>query len=72
MLERSRADHDARDLVLRLAVLLHDIGKPATRKIEPGGAVTFHHHDVLGAKLAAQATDGAALRQGDRRGRRAT
>jgi len=39
-------------LVLRLAVLLHDIGKPATRRIEPGGAVTFHHHDVLGAKLA--------------------
>jgi poly(A) polymerase len=39
-------------LVLRLAVLLHDIGKPATRKIEPGGTVTFHHHDVLGAKMA--------------------
>ncbi len=39
-------------LVLRLAVLLHDIGKPATRKIEAGGTVTFHHHDVLGAKLA--------------------
>ena len=39
-------------LVLRLAVLLHDIGKPATRVIEPGGAVSFHHHDVLGAKLA--------------------
>ncbi|MEZ5189759.1 MAG: CCA tRNA nucleotidyltransferase [Schumannella sp.] len=42
----------APELVLRLAVLLHDIGKPATRRIEPGGAVTFHHHDVLGAKLA--------------------
>jgi poly(A) polymerase len=41
-------------LVLRLAVLLHDIGKPATRRIEPGGAVTFHHHDVLGGKLAAK------------------
>jgi poly(A) polymerase len=41
-------------LVLRLAVLLHDIGKPATRKIETGGTVTFHHHDVLGAKLAAK------------------
>jgi poly(A) polymerase len=49
-LERSRG-HEP-DLVLRLAVLLHDIGKPATRKIEPGGAVSFHHHDVLGAKLA--------------------
>ncbi|MBN9605594.1 MAG: CCA tRNA nucleotidyltransferase [Actinomycetales bacterium] len=50
-LERQRGH--APDLVLRLAVLLHDIGKPATRRIEPGGAVTFHHHDVLGAKLAA-------------------
>lgn len=39
-------------LVLRLAVLLHDIGKPDTRRIEPDGTVTFHHHDVLGAKLA--------------------
>ena len=51
-LERSRG-HEP-DLVLRFAVLLHDIGKPATRKIEPGGAVSFHHHDVLGAKLAAK------------------
>ncbi|WP_255513388.1 CCA tRNA nucleotidyltransferase, partial [Homoserinibacter sp. GY 40078] len=49
-LEASRGH--APDLVLRYAALLHDIGKPATRKIEPGGAVTFHHHDVLGAKLA--------------------
>jgi len=44
----------APDLVLRLAVLLHDIGKPQTRRIEPGGAVSFHHHDVLGARLAAK------------------
>lgn len=49
-LEQSRG-HEP-DLVLRLAVLLHDIGKPATRAIEPGGGVTFHHHDVLGARLA--------------------
>ena len=42
------------DLVLRLAALLHDIGKPATRKLEPGGAVTFYHHDVVGAKLASK------------------
>ncbi len=40
------------DLVLRLAALLHDIGKPATRKFEAGGKVSFHHHDVVGAKLA--------------------
>jgi poly(A) polymerase len=39
------------DLVLRLAALLHDIGKPATRRHEPGGGVSFHHHEVVGAKL---------------------
>jgi len=42
------------DLVLRLAALLHDVGKPATRRFEPGGGVSFHHHDVVGAKLAAK------------------
>jgi len=40
------------DLVLRLAALMHDIGKPNTRKLETGGGVTFYHHDVVGAKLA--------------------
>jgi poly(A) polymerase len=50
--ERSRGVLDSPDLVVRLAALLHDIGKPATRRLEPGGAVTFHHHDVVGAKLA--------------------
>ena len=40
------------DLVLRIASLLHDIGKPATKRVEPGGIVSFHHHDVVGAKLA--------------------
>jgi poly(A) polymerase len=39
------------DLVLRLAALLHDIGKPATRRHEPAGGVSFHHHEVVGAKL---------------------
>ena len=39
------------DLVLRLAALLHDVGKPKTRRFEPGGGVSFHHHEVVGAKL---------------------
>ncbi|EIK86411.1 tRNA nucleotidyltransferase [Gardnerella greenwoodii 00703Dmash] len=39
------------DLTLRLAALLHDIGKPRTRKFEDGGKVSFHHHDVVGAKM---------------------
>ncbi|MCU1508624.1 MAG: tRNA nucleotidyltransferase [Glaciihabitans sp.] len=42
------------DLVLRIAALLHDIGKPSTKKVEPGGVVSFHHHDIVGAKLAAR------------------
>nr|WP_229661905.1 CCA tRNA nucleotidyltransferase [Phycicoccus endophyticus] len=42
------------DLVLRLAALLHDIGKPATRRFEEGGGVSFHHHEVVGAKLTAK------------------
>ena len=49
-LERQR-NHEP-DLVNRLAALLHDIGKPRTRRFEPGGKVSFHHHDVVGAKLA--------------------
>ncbi len=39
------------DLVLRLAALLHDIGKPKTRKLEADGRVSFHHHEVVGAKM---------------------
>lgn len=51
-LEKSRHPDAAPDVALRIASLLHDIGKPATRRLESGGAVTFHHHDVKGARLA--------------------
>ena len=39
------------DFVARFAALMHDVGKPRTRRFEAGGIVTFHHHDVVGAKL---------------------
>ena len=39
------------DLTLRLAALLHDIGKPKTRRFEAGGKVSFHHHEVVGARM---------------------
>lgn len=42
----------AANLTLRLAALLHDIGKPKTKALIPGGGVSFHHHEVVGAKLA--------------------
>ncbi len=48
-LERERGH--APDFVGRFAALMHDIGKPRTRKFQGGGLVTFHHHDVVGAKL---------------------
>ena len=40
------------NVVIRLAALLHDIGKPKTRNLIPGGGVSFHHHEVVGARLA--------------------
>ena len=50
--EKTRFPDRGADIPLRLASLLHDIGKPRTRKLEPGGAVTFHHHDAVGARMA--------------------
>ncbi len=40
-----------KNLVSRLAALLHDIGKPKTRALIPGGGVSFHHHEVVGSRL---------------------
>ncbi len=51
-IELEKARGHAPDIVNRLAALLHDIGKPRTRRFEPGGKVSFHHHDVVGAKMA--------------------
>jgi poly(A) polymerase len=50
-LEKADPASGSPDLVLRLAALLHDIGKPATRRHESRGRVSFHHHEVVGAKL---------------------
>jgi poly(A) polymerase len=47
-----RLGGDGPDFVVRFAALIHDIGKPRTRRFEGAGKVTFHHHDVVGAKLA--------------------
>ncbi|KQR40030.1 CCA tRNA nucleotidyltransferase [Microbacterium sp. Leaf159] len=51
-LEQSRNPGAEPDVALRIAALLHDIGKPRTRKLEDGGVVTFHHHDVVGSRMA--------------------
>jgi poly(A) polymerase len=45
-------EDDSCDPILRFAALLHDIGKPRTRRFEAGGRVSFHHHEVVGAQLA--------------------
>ena len=52
-LESSGGD-EGPDLVLRWAALLHDVGKPATRRHESDGGVSFHHHEVVGAKMTAK------------------
>ncbi|MDP9067680.1 MAG: CCA tRNA nucleotidyltransferase [Actinomycetota bacterium] len=53
VLERAtKVDGDEASLEVRLAALLHDIGKPKTRRIDPEGGVSFHHHEVVGAEMA--------------------
>jgi poly(A) polymerase len=53
VLEQAMAlEESGPDRVLRWAALLHDIGKPKTRRHEPGGRVSFHHHEVVGAQMA--------------------
>ena len=50
-LEMGHSPASRPDLILRLAALLHDIGKPKTRKFEGDGRVSFHHHEMVGARL---------------------
>ena len=55
VLEQAMAQEDrlgGPSLVIRLAALLHDIGKPKTRNLIEGGGVSFHHHEVVGARLS--------------------
>jgi poly(A) polymerase len=47
-------EDDGPDFTLRLAALMHDVGKPATKAVAPDGGVSFHHHEVVGARLTKQ------------------
>jgi len=51
VLEHAHEPASGPDLTLRLAALLHDIGKPRTRRFEGDGRVSFHHHEVVGARM---------------------
>ncbi len=54
VLEQAIANEDrlgGANLIIRLAALLHDIGKPKTRSLIAGGGVSFHHHEIVGARL---------------------
>lgn len=44
-------EEDGCDFVLRMAALMHDVGKPATKAVGPDGRVSFHHHEVVGARM---------------------
>jgi poly(A) polymerase len=46
-----RLPYDTPDFIVRMAALMHDVGKPRTRRMYTDGSVTFHHHDVVGAKM---------------------
>ena len=48
------------DFVLRMAALMHDVGKPATKAVGPDGRVSFHHHEVVGARMTKAADEGDA------------
>lgn len=50
-LEQSHQPTMPPDFALRFAALMHDIGKPRTRRFEAGGGVSFHHHEMVGAKM---------------------
>ena len=64
---RRPADFDFR--LTRLAALFHDVGKPRTRGYQPGKGTTFHHHDVVGARMTRRADGGAAVPDGRHRRR---
>ena len=49
-----RLEDGGPDFVLRMAALMHDVGKPATKAVGPDGRVSFHHHEVVGARLTRQ------------------
>jgi poly(A) polymerase len=53
-LERRIPGVEGPDFVVRFAALMHDVGKPRTRRFTDDGQVTFHHHDVVGAKMTAK------------------
>jgi poly(A) polymerase len=46
-----RLSHEAPDFVVRMAALMHDVGKPRTKRTYTDGSVTFHHHDVVGERM---------------------
>jgi poly(A) polymerase len=49
-----RLEDHGPDFVLRMAALMHDVGKPATKVVGPDGRVSFHHHEIVGARLTRQ------------------